>query len=239
MKIKSKIAITLLVFLLLANSSSAQTKMTNYVTRKTQEAERYEQILHHIETAPSVGQITETGARGVACGSVTYVLATKSALAGTAIGTAATATGVVAGVAGVALLAYGGKRFYQSITYFQGKDRASQYPTVARALTKGKVFAQYKVILVNGPVITKNEATLKHLASFLGNPRSPRVLWTEIGPEQDYRFYFDYPANRPDLANRQIYADVDVGRKIILVRTPNLLTKGDKTDNYFIEPMKK
>ena len=91
---------------------------------------------------------------------------------------------------------------------------------------------------MNRPVITKNEPPLKHLASFLA-PHSPRVLWTKIGPEQDYRFYFDYPANRPDLANRQIYADVDVGRKIILVRTPNLLTKGDKTDNYFMEPMKK
>ena len=108
---------------------------------------------------------------------------------------------------------------------------------------KGKVFSEYTVVLTNanntnelhlaGPV-------LERLAKFLGDPYTNRpIVKPNPVEDADYRFLFDFPQGHPEYANSQVYADVNVGFRTILVRSDGIREPGKKGIKNVIKAKKK
>ena len=236
----SKVLSAFLALLLMANMSFAQNaKMKKNVNAKA----RYERILTKIrghksieKDAPAfyIGLPSIVGASYLTFGSTSAVAA-----GGATISTGGAALILIA----AGTLLYGAKTMDKKSAY-SGEDRADLYPGIAKALTDGKVFAKYKVVLTNtdshpsAPHMTQH--ALNQLTKFLAHPYN-MVLVEEFGPNQegDYRFYFDFPAGHPDFANRNIYADVDMETKTIIVRSDVIRNAKNESEKQVIKPKKK
>ena len=223
----SKVLSAFLALLLMANMSFAKNMQ---IEKKINEKARYEKVLKDIEDIRGSRKITTTAAfaslaniLGCYGNASTFVLLNSAGEVAMLVGMVATAVAVKEG--------YNKLRY----KYSSAKKQADQYRYITRALADGKVFSRYKVLLAdtgvdpdpNDPHINKEtrkqllqeaERVRGQLAKFLANPHN-MVPWDKIGPEADYRFYFDVSPTRRDLANRNIYADVYKSYDVIVVRS--------------------
>lgn len=234
-------------------------KAASKAAQRSKQKKKYEKVLNHIKTSYDSPTMTGVaGAAGTALvgGFFADILSTTSSLTDAyflenllGITCAETIGAELILVYSAALAATAGRKWVCDKINFSGKDRGADcasYSAIAQALAKSDIFSEYRVILtgVNKPVPGKKQATplhlttnaLKQLAKFLENPHN-MVPWDKIGPDRDYRFYFDAPAGHPDLANRNIYAEVDIASKIILVSSSSI--QAGKTGKHIIKPKKK
>ena len=240
----SKVLSAFLALLLMTNMSFAQNAK---IKEKVSASARYGQILSNIQKG-SIGhpEYIVTGALGTLVpGLNTLVIKAPgfAAQGSAAVAAGAATVGWASIIIGVASIYYGGKQVYKKYTYRSGKDTSSVYPKIAKALGDGKVFSEYKVLLTNannpkephlaGPV-------LERLANFLGNPYKIRPI-VDVAPikDVDYRFYFDFPTGHPDYANKNVWADVNVGFHTVYVRSEGIRQPGQGNVKNAVEAKKK
>ena len=238
----SKVLSAFLALLLMANLSFAQNaKMKKNISAKA----RYEKILAEISGHKSVRKDRAVYFVGLPASVGATYLTFGNASAVVAAGGATLSTGGIALLlVTVGSIAYGGKACEKRDACFSGKDQGKQYPGIAQALTDGKVFSKYSVVLTNTgthpsePHLTQH--ALSKLENFLAHPYN-MVLVEKLSSNQegDYRFYFDFPKGHPELANRNIYADVDMEIKAIIVRSDGIRQAGDRDKSYIKAKKKK
>lgn len=211
--IMKKIAIILVCLLFLSNFSYAQ--------RKIEKDSLYRKMMKEIAAqnqCPTLNEECKKMAKAMAVGGISaYTLET--------VGVAGSATVGFFCIGAAVVLAT--KSIYEGFV-FSGKNRANLYPDIANALYKSPVFSNYKVVLIDAPHTTASSK--KALINFLLYPfKEIPIEETTCG--RTYRFYFI-----PHVS--QIFADVDVDKKIIFVRQSSINPANKKIINHFIEPQK-